>query len=139
MLHFFHVQIPRHPAYSPVHMKAGLQVHARIDTRSHMHTCAFICTEMQQQTLTHALKHRCFYISSQLALCPPHMLIHITCCSYITLLLTTHLNYIESCTQFLDRFGGCVLKNATSSFQESWILCSCLPEEDLWSLFYDCH
>lgn len=38
-------------------------MHTHVDTHSHMHTHAFICTQKQQQTLTHTLKHRCFYIS----------------------------------------------------------------------------
>lgn len=63
------------------------------------------------------------------------MLIHITWCSYVNMLLTTHLHSSGDYTPFLDRFCSCIAKHLISLIQKYWILCSYCAKEHLKLMF----
>lgn len=109
-LFFSHIHTP---VYSPTQMNLCLKVHTRRQTHTHththvrhMHTQGLLCTQKQHQTLTHTLKHRCFFISCR-QFYVPHTHAHtyyMLLLQYVNLLLTRHLHYSEGCAPFLHRF-----------------------------------
>ncbi len=103
--------------------------HTHTHTHTHIHTHAFCMhTEATENTDSHT-QAQMFLHPLQPVSCPPHMLIHITCCSYVTLLLTTHLHYSDDCTHFPDRFCCCIEKHPTSRIQQDCIYVPILQEK----------
>ena len=107
------------PAYSPTLMKLCLQVHTQTHSRTYVHSCFHMHMEAAANTDSDP-QTQMFLHLLQPVLCPPHTLIHITCCSYAIVLLTTLLHYREGCEHFLDRFCSCVAKHPTSRIQGDW-------------------
>lgn len=86
-------------------MKLCLRAHACWHTtHTHKQTlCVFVlflCSSSSSKQPDSHTQTRMFSHLLQPVSCPLHMLIHITCCTYVTVLLTTHLHYTESRADF---------------------------------------